>query len=477
MTKTTIGVIGLGLMGRNLTQNLLEQLDVAVFSYNSDEVHSLIQPANSDSRLYKTDSIHAFVKTLDRPRKILLMVTAGDPVDRVIDDLVAILDRDDIIIDGGNSHFEDTHRRHLMLEQQGIQYLGTGISGGAKGARHGASVMVGGNIDAYNQCLPLFEAISTHINSDPCFDHVGPDGAGHYVKMVHNGIEYGIMQLIAETYRFMQQALGWSSERAGATFAEFNKGPLESYLVEITEKILVQPDELTGTLLLNLISDRAEQKGTGQWTVYSAMQLGVPIPTIVAAVTERHLSAMKDQREQASRLYPHSDTHSIVTSAATTVEDQAGWTTIIGEALLAAILCTYAQGFSLLGGAAREFSWGTNLGSVASLWRGGCIIRSALLTDIKQAFDENGELENLLLAPGLKPIIEQSQNPWRSLVAAGIQSGSSMPAMSASLAYVDSYLSETLPSNLIQAQRDFFGAHTFERTDREGKFHVDWEDA
>ncbi|MEO2176482.1 MAG: NADP-dependent phosphogluconate dehydrogenase [bacterium] len=477
MTKTTIGVIGLGLMGRNLTQNLLEQLDVAVFSYNSDEVHSLIQPANSDSRLYKTDSIHAFVKTLDRPRKILLMVTAGDPVDRVIDDLVAILDRDDIIIDGGNSHFEDTHRRHLMLEQQGIQYLGTGISGGAKGARHGASVMVGGNIDAYNQCLPLFEAISTHINSDPCFDHVGPDGAGHYVKMVHNGIEYGIMQLIAETYRFMQQALGWSSERAGATFAEFNKGPLESYLVEITEKILVQPDELTGTLLLNLISDRAEQKGTGQWTVYSAMQLGVPIPTIVAAVTERHLSAMKDQREQASRLYPHSDTHSIVTSAATTVEDQAGWTTIIGEALLAAILCTYAQGFSLLGGAAREFSWGTNLGSVASLWRGGCIIRSALLTDIKQAFDENGELENLLLAPGLKPIIEQSQNSWRSLVAAGIQSGSSMPAMSASLAYVDSYLSETLPSNLIQAQRDFFGAHTFERTDREGKFHVDWEDA
>ena len=477
MTKTTIGVIGLGLMGRNLTQNLLGQLDVAVFSYDPKEVDSFIQPAGSDYRLYKTDSIHSFVKSLDTPRKILLMVTAGEPVDRVINDLVAILDRDDIIIDGGNSHFEDTQRRHHMLMHQGIHYLGTGISGGAKGARHGASVMVGGNIDAYNQCLPLFEAISTHINRDPCFGHVGPDGAGHYVKMVHNGIEYGIMQLIAETYRFMQHTLGWSTEKAGLAFTEFNKGPLESYLIEITAKILIQPDELTGTLLLNLISDRAEQKGTGKWTVNSAMQLGVPIPTIVAAVTERHLSAMKAEREQASHIYPHSYASGIANSAASELEDEARWTKIIGEALLGAILCTYAQGFSLLGIAAGKFSWGTTLRRVASLWRGGCIIRSSLLEDIKQAYDENDQLQNLLLAPGLKPIIEQNLTSWRTLVAAGIQSGSSMPAMSASLAYVDSYLSETLPTNLIQAQRDFFGAHTFERTDREGKFHADWEDS
>ncbi len=468
MKLSDIGLIGLAVMGQNLVLNMESKgYSVSVYNRTAERTREFISgAAKGKERIVATYTLEDFVSSLARPRKIMIMVKAGRPVDGVIDQLIPLLDEGDIVMDGGNSYFKDTIRRARELCQKGIHFMGVGVSGGEEGALKGPSIMPGGSKDAWEQVGKILKDISAKVDGVPCCDYIGTDGAGHYVKMVHNGIEYGDMQLISEAYFLMKELLGFSAADMQAVFQEWNKGQLNSYLIEITADILGRIDDETGQPLVDVILDRAGQKGTGKWTSQEGLELGAAIPTIAEAVFARFMSAIKEQRVSASKMLKGPEVE-FTADKDTLVED-------IGKALYASKICSYAQGFDLLTQASQEYNWNLSLGDIALLWRGGCIIRAQFLDRIKEAYDRNPDLANLLLDPYFREIINESQDSWRRVVSLAVQYGIPVPCFSSALAYYDSYRREKLPANLIQAQRDYFGAHTYERIDKEGTFHTEW---
>ncbi len=459
------GLIGLGVMGKNLALNFCDHgYRIAGYDVNPQQTGAFLAAAGPDSIGCATPE--ELVHALKRPRQMLFLVPAGAPVDAVIAAFKPLLEPGDILIDGGNSHFTDTERRSTALESAGIHFIGMGISGGETGARHGPSLMPGGPLPAWEELRPLLEAVSAKVNAQPCVAYMGPHGAGHYVKMVHNGIEYADMQLIAETYDLLHRGLELSTAELADIFGHWNQGPLESYLIEITRDILSHQDAGTGRPLVELILDEAQQKGTGKWTSQNALDIGVPIPTINAGVESRLLSARKSERMAAAETisgpaHPFSgDRDRLITAAQ--------------GALYMAKICAYAQGLALLNTASHEYAYNFNLQEIARIWRGGCIIRARLLEEIRAACERTPLLVNLMLDPEIKIVLEQAQTDLRQIVAAAVELGIPVLAHSASLAYFDSYRTARLPANLIQAQRDYFGAHTYRRTDRDGIFHTEW---
>jgi len=458
-----IGIIGLGVMGRNLALNMVDQ-GVSVAGYDRSAAARDLAAA---AALQTVDSPQVLIARLPQPRRILLMVPAGAPVDGAISELQPLLARGDLLIDGGNSHFTDTARRTQALAAAGIDFLGLGVSGGEEGARKGPSLMVGGSRAAYSAVEPILTAIAARAaDGAPCVALLGPRGAGHYVKMVHNGIEYGVMQLIAETYDLLHRSVGLEAAELHQLFHEWNQCELASFLMEITADIFTHIDAETGRPLLDLISDRAGQKGTGKWTSQHALDLGTAVPTLAAAVGSRHLSARKAEREEAAALYRFSP-KTIEGGMAQLLEDAR-------DTLYAATLCVYFQGMALLHAASRELDYQLNLATVASIWRAGCIIRAALLDHIAAAYDRHPDQPNLLLDEQLSETIRSREGAWRRVAGVAVTSGIPMPGTLAALSYFDSYRRRRLPANLIQAQRDYFGAHTFERLDRAGSFHHEW---
>ena len=467
MLKVDIGLIGLAVMGQNLALNMNDHgFTVAVFNRSVTRVDEFLAGSAKGTKIIGAHSIENLVAGLRLPRRVMMMVKAGDAVDSLIEQLLPHLSPGDILIDGGNELFTNTSRRALELAIQGILYVGTGISGGEEGARLGPSIMPGGNPDAWPQVQEIFQAIAARVDDQPCCDWIGSGGAGHYVKMVHNGIEYGDMQLIGEAYDFMRRGMGLSQVQMAAVFGRWNTGVLDSYLIEITAKILDFVDDEGPTLVR--ILDRAGQKGTGKWAGINALELGIPLTLIGESVFARCLSAMKEERLKAAE-FLHGPNGVLVGEA----EE---FTAYLHDALYAAKIMSYAQGYMLMREAAKEYGWQLNYGSISLLWRGGCIIRSAFLGDIKRAFDNNPALENLLLDEFFRDAINQAQSGWRKVVGKAAEMGIPTPGFSAALAYYDGYRSASLPANLLQAQRDYFGAHTYERTDRpRGQmFHTDW---
>jgi 6-phosphogluconate dehydrogenase len=465
-----IGLIGLAVMGENLVLNMESHgYTVAVFNRTTSKVDDFVAGRAKGKKIVGTHSVQELVASLKSPRKIMIMVKAGPPVDAVIDELVPLLAPGDILIDGGNTHYPDSTRRTRDLKAKGLLFIGTGVSGGEEGALKGPSIMPGGNPDAWPHVKPIFQGIAAKVeDGTPCCDWVGPEGAGHYVKMVHNGIEYGDMQLICESYQLMKDLLGMDAPAMSEVFARWNKGKLDSYLIEITRDILAFKDEATGKPLVDLILDTAGQKGTGKWTVTSALDLGIALTLIGEAVFARCLSAQKEERVAASK---------VLTGPAPKFEgDKAGFIDDIEQALYASKLVSYAQGYALMNAMAKDSGWEINNGGVALMWRGGCIIRSAFLGKIKEAFDRDPKLANLLLDPYFTGEIQKAQAGWRRVCAAAVSQGIPIPAMISSLAYFDGYRTGRLPANLLQAQRDFFGAHTYERVDKpRGEFfHTNW---
>ncbi len=464
-----IGLIGLAVMGENLVLNMESKgYTVAVYNRTVEKVDLFVNDRGKGKNIKGTHSIEEFVRSIERPRKVILLVKAGKAVDDFIEKLIPHLDKGDIIIDGGNTHFPDTTRRTEYVESKGLLYIGTGVSGGEEGALKGPSIMPGGSKEAWPHVKPIFQDIAAKVeDGSPCCDWVGEKGAGHFVKMVHNGIEYGDMQLICEAYNIMKELLGMTSDEMHGVFKEWNKGELDSYLIEITRDILAFKDE-DGTPLVEKILDTAGQKGTGKWTGIAALEQGVPLTLIGEAVFARCLSAQKEERVKASK---------ILTGAQKNFTgDRKVFIEKIKDALYASKIVSYAQGYVLMRAAAKEYGWNLNYGGIALMWRGGCIIRSVFLVKIKEAFDNNPELENLLLAPYFKDKVISAQESWRHVVSAAALNGIPVPAFSTALAYYDGYRSERLPANLLQAQRDYFGAHTYERTDRpRGEFfHTNW---
>ncbi len=466
--KANIGLIGLAVMGQNLVLNMNDHgFKVAVYNRTTSTVDEFLQGPAKGTQVIGVHSLEELVESLESPRIVMLMVKAGDVVDQYIDKLVPLLSAGDIIVDGGNSLFTDSNRRTLELKEKNINYIGTGVSGGEEGARHGPSIMPGGNKDAWPKVKAIFQSISAQVDGAPCCEWVGDNGAGHYVKMVHNGIEYGDMQLICEAYQLMSEGLGLSADEMHTIFAEWNKGDLSSYLTEITAAILAYKDE-DGQPLLEKILDTAGQKGTGKWTGINALDLGIPLTLIGESVFSRCLSAQKEERQKASKLLPK--------QAKTFSGDKQAMINAIHDALYAAKIISYAQGFRLMREASKEYKLSLNYGEIALMWRGGCIIRSQFLNDIKQAYNKNPDLENLLLADFFINAMNKADAGWRKAVILGIELGIPTPAFSSALAYYDGYRTERLPANLLQAQRDYFGAHTYERIDqpRGQFFHTDW---
>ena len=466
--KADIGLIGLAVMGQNLVLNMNDHgYKVAVHNRTSATTDEFLAGPAKATEVIGTHSLEDLVNSLNSPRIVMLMVKAGDVVDQYIDRLIPLLSAGDIIVDGGNSLFTDTNRRTAALKEKNIRYIGTGVSGGEEGARHGPSIMPGGNKEAWPYVKPIFQAISAKVDGDPCCEWVGDNGAGHYVKMVHNGIEYGDMQIICEAYQLLSEGLGLSADEMHSIFDEWNKGELSSYLIEITAGILAYKDE-DGSPLLNKILDTAGQKGTGKWTGINALDLGIPLTLIGEAVFARCLSAQKDERVRAAEFLARPK-HAFT-------GDKQAMINAIRNALYAAKIISYAQGFRLLREASSEYGFDLNYGEIALMWRGGCIIRSQFLNDIKQAYQTNPDLENLLLADFFIDAMRDAEAGWRKAVIFGIEKGIPTPAFSSALAYFDGYRTEYLPANLLQAQRDYFGAHTYERTDRpRGEFfHTDW---
>jgi 6-phosphogluconate dehydrogenase len=466
--KANIGLIGLAVMGQNLVLNMNDHgFKVAVYNRTTSKVDEFLEGPAKDTQVVGTHSLQALVDSLESPRKVMLMVKAGSVVDQYIENLLPLLSQGDIIIDGGNSLFTDTNRRTQYLQEKGLLYIGTGVSGGEEGARNGPSIMPGGNKAAWPAVKPIFQAISAHVGDDFCCEWVGDNGAGHYVKMVHNGIEYGDMQLICEAYQLLSEGLGLSNDEMQAIFAEWNQGELRSYLIEITANILAYKED-NGQPLLNSILDTAGQKGTGKWTGINALDLGIPLTLIGESVFARCLSAQKDERVRAAKVLPK--------PTANFSGDKVAMIEAIRQALYASKIISYAQGFRLMREAAKEYNLALNYGDIALMWRGGCIIRSQFLNDIKQAYTQNPDLENLLLADFFIDAMKQAEAGWRQAVILGIQLGIPTPAFSSALAYFDGYRTERLPANLLQAQRDYFGAHSYERTDKpRGEFfHTDW---
>jgi len=465
-----IGLIGLAVMGQNLVLNMNDHgYSVAVYNRTTEKTDNFVEgPAKGRESIIATRSLEEFAASLQRPRKIMLMVKAGSVVDTFIEKLLPHLEEGDLIIDGGNSHFPDSVRRTRDLAEKGIRFIGTGVSGGEEGARHGPSIMPGGHPDAWPMVKEIFQSIAAKTSDGiPCCDWVGSDGAGHYVKMVHNGIEYGDMQLISEAYHLMKDALGMSADEMHEVFAEWNNGDLDSFLIEITRDIMAMKDE-DGSPLLENILDAAGQKGTGKWTGIDALQLGVPVTLIVEAVFARALSSRKEDRVSASKI--------LSGPTARFDGDKKSFAEDIRKALLASKIISYTQGFMQIAEACKEYDWDIDFGSVADMWRGGCIIRSVFLGNIKNAFSRNPDLDSLILDDYFKGLINDAQESWRRVVATAAGLGIPVPAFSTALAFYDAYRSERLPANLIQAQRDYFGAHTYERVDApRGKFfHTNW---
>lgn len=463
-----IGLIGLAVMGENLVLNMESKgYTVAVYNRTTEKVDHFVNGRGRGKKFIATHTIAEFCRAIRRPRKVMMLVKAGPAVDDLIEQLLPHLEAGDVIIDGGNTHFPDTIRRTKYVESKGLFYIGTGVSGGEEGALNGPSMMPGGSTAAWPLVKPIFQSICAKADGMPCCDWVGEDGAGHFVKMVHNGIEYGDMQLICETYQIMKDLLGMSNAEMHDVFAKWNEGDLDSYLIEITRDILAYRDD-TGAYTLDYILDAAGQKGTGKWTAIAALDEGVPLTLITEAVFARSLSAMKEERVAASA--------ELSGPKKTFAGDRAAFLSELHDALYAAKIVSYAQGYALMRRAAHTYGWNLNNGGIALMWRGGCIIRSVFLGKIKEAFDRMPNLTNLLLDPFFKEKVLTAQSGWRSVVASAVTNGIPVPSMSAALSYFDGYRTERLPANLLQAQRDFFGAHTYERVDRERGtfFHTNW---
>ena len=464
------GLIGLAVMGENLALNIESRgFEIAVYNRTTAKVDNLVQGRARGKNFIGCHSLEQLVASLDPPRKVMMLVKAGPAVDALIDQLIPLLQPGDIIIDGGNTHYTDTERRTKYVEDKGLLFIGTGVSGGEEGALKGPSLMPGGSLDAWPAVQPIFQAIAAKVGPDndiPCAAWVGPRGAGHYVKMVHNGIEYGDMQLICEAYFLLKYAAGLDNDELYDVFAQWNRGVLESYLIEITRDIFSVRDEASGGHLVDVVMDRAGAKGTGKWMSQLALDLGVPSTLVTAAVYARSLSALKEDRVQASQIL-RGPTTSFDGDRQALVED-------VRQALYASKICSYAQGFVQLRAAAAEHDWPLNYGDCALLWRGGCIIRAQFLERIKEAFDDQPDLDNLLLYPYFTQAVHAAQESWRRVVVLATELGLPAPAFGAALAYYDSYRQARLPANLLQAQRDYFGAHTYERLDQEGSFHTDW---
>ncbi|AOC56238.1 MULTISPECIES: NADP-dependent phosphogluconate dehydrogenase [Bacillus] len=467
MSKQQIGVVGLAVMGKNLALNIESRgFSVSVYNRSSSKTEEFLEESKGKN-VVGTYSIEEFVQSLETPRKILLMVKAGAATDATIQSLLPHLEKGDILIDGGNTYYKDTQRRNQELAESGIHFIGTGVSGGEEGALKGPSIMPGGQKEAHELVKPILEAISAKVDGEPCTTYIGPDGAGHYVKMVHNGIEYGDMQLISESYFILKHVAGLSAEELHEVFSEWNKGELDSYLIEITADIFTKVDEETNQPLVDVILDKAGQKGTGKWTSQSSLDLGVPLPIITESVFARYISAMKDERVEASQLIEGP-------KPAQSAENKQELIEAVRKALFMSKICSYAQGFAQMKAASDEYNWDLKYGEIAMIFRGGCIIRAAFLQQIKEAYDRNPELKNLLLDPYFKDIAQSYQSSLRKVISLAVEQGVPVPSFSSALAYFDSYRTAVLPANLIQAQRDYFGAHTYERTDKEGVFHTEW---
>lgn len=467
MSKQQIGVIGLAVMGKNLALNIESRdYSVAVFNRTTSRTEDFLANEAKGKNFVGAKTIEEFVNSLEKPRKIMLMVQAGFPTDATIESLQPFLEKGDILIDGGNTLFEDTIRRNKELEKTGIHFIGAGVSGGEEGALTGPSIMPGGQKEAYDLVEPIFNAIAAKVDGESCSSYMGPNGAGHYVKMVHNGIEYGDMQLISEAYFIMKHVLGLEADKLHEVFKTWNQGELDSYLIEITTDIFAKVDDETGKPLVDVILDKAGQKGTGMWTSQNALNLGVPLPIITESVFARFISAMKEERVKASK---------VLTGPTVTYEgDQEELIEAIRKALYMSKICSYAQGFAQMRAQSEENDWNLRYGDIAMIWRGGCIIRAQFLQNIKEAYDEDANLENLLLAPYFKNIALEYQEALREVVAVAVKHGIPVPSFSSAIAYYDSYRSADLPANLLQAQRDYFGAHTYERKDKAGTFHTEW---
>ncbi|MCC8381392.1 MULTISPECIES: NADP-dependent phosphogluconate dehydrogenase [Xenorhabdus] len=466
MSKQQIGVVGMAVMGRNLALNIESRgYSVSIFNRSSDKTDEVIAE-NPGKKLVPSYSIEEFVDSLEKPRRILLMVKAGEATDKTIASLTPHLDKGDILIDGGNTYFQDTIRRNRELSAQGFNFIGTGVSGGEEGALKGPSIMPGGQKEAYELVAPILKEIAAQVDGEPCVTYIGADGAGHYVKMVHNGIEYGDMQLIAEAYSLLKHSLNLSNQELAEVFSDWNEGELSSYLIEITADIFRKKDE-EGKYLVDVILDEAANKGTGKWTSQSSLDLGVPVTLITESVFARYISSLKDQRVAASKVLSGPEAQPFAGDKAEFIEK-------VRRALYLGKIVSYAQGFQQLKASSDEYNWDLNYGEIAKIFRAGCIIRAQFLQKITDAYNENPAIANLLLAPYFKQIADEYQQALRDVVSYGVQNGIPTPTFSAAISYYDSYRSAVLPANLIQAQRDYFGAHTYKRTDKEGVFHTEW---
>ncbi len=466
--QAQIGVTGLAVMGRNLARNLARNgLTVAVHNRSPERTRGLVAEHGDEGRFVPTESMADFVAALERPRAVIMMVKAGGPTDAVIDELVPLLDAGDIIVDCGNAHFADTRRREEALRRHELHFVGTGVSGGEEGALWGPSIMPGGSAESYRKLGPIFERIAAQVDGEPCCRHIGPDGAGHFVKMVHNGIEYADMQLIAEAYDLLRAGLDATPAELAETFRQWNSGELESFLIEITADVLGHTDASTGQAFVDVVLDQAEQKGTGRWTVQSALDLGIPITGIAEATFARSLSGHADQREATRRAFAGTGPAWQVADRDTFVED-------VRRALLASKIVAYAQGFDHIRAGSQEYDWNIDLGGTATIWRGGCIIRARFLDRIRQAYDDHPDLPTLLVAPWFADTVRDGVPGWRRVVAEAAQAGVPTPAFASSLSYFDALRANRLPAALIQGLRDNFGAHTYRRVDRDGSFHTIW---
>ncbi len=468
MTLTDFGLTGLAVMGQNLARNVAHKgFSISVHNRTTAKTDEFIAQFGSEGTFVGTKSTEEFVKSIRRPRAIMIMVKAGAPVDGVIEELLPFLEEGDIVIDGGNSYYTDTQRREKYLKDKGVLFIGAGVSGGEEGALNGPSIMPGGSLEAYARVEPIFTKISAQVEGTACCTHIGADGAGHYVKMVHNGIEYADMQLIAEAYDILSNVLGMTAPEIADVFKEWNTGDLDSFLIQITSEVLAKTDDITGKSLVDVILDSAAQKGTGKWTSQNALDLGIPITTITEAVFARALSSLKDERVIASKMLPGP-------TASKYGGDKNELIAQVRDALYASKVCCYAQGFQLMDAAAVENGWTLHRGEIATIWRGGCIIRARFLNRIKDAYDENPTLQNLLLAPYFTDAVAKGQSAWRKVIGLAAEQGIPVPAFGSALAYYDSYRRERLPANLLQGLRDYFGAHTYKRLDMEGDFHTLW---
>jgi 6-phosphogluconate dehydrogenase len=467
MTQATaqIGVTGLGVMGRNLARNFARHgYAVALHNRTAARTTDVVAQFGHEGTFVPARTAEEFVQALERPRRLVIMVNAGQATDAVIDEFAPLLEPGDMIIDGGNAHFHDTRRREAALREQGLHFVGMGVSGGEEGALNGPSIMPGGSVESYASLGPMLETISAHVDGTPCCTHIGPDGAGHFVKMVHNGIEYADMQLIAEAYDLLRHAAGLAPAQIAETFRQWNTGRLDSYLIEITAEVLAHTDAATGQPFVDVVLDQAEQKGTGRWTVQDALDLGVPVSGIAEAVFARGLSGHADLRRAARQLPGPQPTASQAAEFADQVE----------QALYASKLVSYAQGWNMMDAGGRQYDWHLDLGQIAVIWRGGCIIRAAFLDRIRAAYANNAELPTLLADEYFGKELAAAQDSWRNVVATAVRLGIPVPGFSAALAYYDALRADRLPAALIQGLRDFFGAHTYRRTDREGSFHTLW---